>query len=480
MNISHFQPIYHFTAPEKLHWPFDPNGFIFHNGRYHAFYLFQEEGILDGKTSWGHASTVDFIHWHYHPVALECDLEHERSIFSGCILMDKTGCPVILYNSVGEGICLATSLDDDLIHWRKSSANPVIKLPKEGSPEDWVYNVGDPHAWLDEDGRYYVILAATARPYREYETTYLFRSDDLVNWEYLRPFYEPSEHFTKIYDDCACPDFFKIGGKYALFCISHARGGRYYLGDYAMHTFVPRSHHWLNWGGGVFAPKTWIDNKGRRIVCLWHINKTMDCPATQYMECWTMPRELKLADDGSCLLQFVPDEFKSLYGKPEHIRLPDGWDGGRFMLPVQSRCCKLELSLRLKTGLCILQLLSNENGTECMELLIDRELDLLVMDVAKSGIPFKRTPYISNFNHAPEYEVTPGQTMPFNPGPGGCYDLDIYLDNSMVEVFSKDGRFACAQSVLNGPDCNRIAVSFTKDSRAEIKSLVFIPMAVKK
>ncbi len=475
MSDSKYLPTYHFTAPEQRHYPFDPNGFIYHNGRYHAFYLFQDDTIFNGKCCWGHVSTTDFIHWNYHPVALGCEHEDDQAMFSGCALKDKNGMPVLVYFSVGQGICIATPMDNDLIEWRKSPANPVIPLCTRHDPEYYVYNVFDPHAWLDEDGHYYVILGGMDRPDFKYDSAFLFRSDDLVDWEYLRPFYHGTERFTKPFDDCACPDFFKIGDKYALLCISHTRGARYFLGDYVKHTFIPQSHHMLNGGGGVFAPETWLDDKGRRIACFWNVTKTMDYPWT-IMECWALPRELRLAPDGSCLLQFVPDEFKTLYGKAEELHIEKNANG-HSLLPIHSRCCKLELTMTINSGKCVFQLLSDANGDKCLELILDKDNGTIVMDASKSDVPFNKSPYIFNMNKAEEHEVSPGQIMPFSPADGNRYELDIYLDNSIVDVFSRDGRFACSQAVLNGPTCDSIAIQTAQAKGAVFERLVFIPLS---
>ncbi|MBO4620478.1 MAG: glycoside hydrolase family 32 protein [Victivallales bacterium] len=481
MTSESYRPLYHFTAPEQVHFPFDPNGFIFHRGRYHAFYLFQDETGCDLKTCWGHASTTDFIHWDYHPVALLCDHPGEQAMYSGCALRDKDGVPVLFYFSVGEGICLATPLDDELLQWQKSPANPVIRQPQKGSLEYDVYNVFDPHAWLDTDGQYYMILAGGGgtqnQPYLKYDTAYLFRSPDLIHWEYLQPFYQTNGHFTRPFDDCACPDFFQIGDRYALLCISHTGGARYYLGDYAQHTFIPRSHHWLNGTGGVFAPESWLDDRGRRIVCFWYVNKTVEPYNVDFMECWTMPREVRLAPDGSCLLQFVPEEFRQLYGTPQEIHVAVSPDGTRQVLPIHGRCGKLRLTLILSGGQFSLQVLSDASGEECLELVIDRETRKVLLDASKSWHPFRRTPHVVNIYQAPEYEVTPGNDMHYAPE-DGRYELEIYLDYSIVEVFSTDGRLACAQAVWNHPESDCMAIRMSSAACARLEKLEYIPMGV--
>jgi beta-fructofuranosidase len=42
MRSDPYRPIYHFVAPEGHAKPFDPNGAIYWNGKYHLGYIYQE------------------------------------------------------------------------------------------------------------------------------------------------------------------------------------------------------------------------------------------------------------------------------------------------------------------------------------------------------------------------------------------------------------------------------------------------------
>ena len=57
------RPTYHFVNPEGRGMPFDPNGAIYRNGKYHFMYIFQDER----GHCWGHASSTDLLHWQFHP-----------------------------------------------------------------------------------------------------------------------------------------------------------------------------------------------------------------------------------------------------------------------------------------------------------------------------------------------------------------------------------------------------------------------------
>ena len=259
-------PRWHFLAPERTAVPFDPNGAIWWRGRYHLFYIFQDPDLPHGGHCWGHASSADLLHWEYHPTALApAPGDPDAGIFSGGAFLDKEGVPTIIYHGVGAGTCLARSTDDGLIVWEKHPGNPVIPEPKPGDPGDGVYNVFDPHCWLEGD-TYYAILGGKVKPWNLRDTAYLFSSKDLATWHYLRPFYAPHPHWTGEEEDCACPDFFALGDRHCLVCISHPRGARYYLGRWQDGTFIPEEHGRMNWsGGGCFAPESLLDGDGRRV-----------------------------------------------------------------------------------------------------------------------------------------------------------------------------------------------------------------------
>jgi len=148
--------VYHFTIPEGMGYPFDPNGAIFWKGKYHLFYIFQDPDLPHGGHCWGHASSVDLVHWTFHSTALApAEGDPDVGIFSGNAFVNREGVPTIAYLGVGAGICLATADDGDLLRWTKCPHNPVIPIPREGDPDYGRYNVHDPHLWLEGD-TYYV------------------------------------------------------------------------------------------------------------------------------------------------------------------------------------------------------------------------------------------------------------------------------------------------------------------------------------
>lgn len=75
-----YRPVFHFAIPEDYASPFDPNGCIYWNGRYHMFHIYQDKGTH----VFAHLSSLDLIHWREHPKALYPTQESNiEGIFSG-------------------------------------------------------------------------------------------------------------------------------------------------------------------------------------------------------------------------------------------------------------------------------------------------------------------------------------------------------------------------------------------------------------
>ena len=68
LRADRHRPGYHFVPPAG--WMNDVNGSIFWKGRYHIFYQHNPDGGYWNWMQWGHASSVDLVHWVDHPIAL--------------------------------------------------------------------------------------------------------------------------------------------------------------------------------------------------------------------------------------------------------------------------------------------------------------------------------------------------------------------------------------------------------------------------
>ena len=161
----------------------------------------------------------------------------------------------------------------------------------------------DVTAW--QQGEWCYALRGTRGTPGEGDTQNLFRSRDLGSWEYMHRFYESERRWTDGKDDCSCPDFFEIGSRWMLlhFCHQRPSGTRYYLGRFEQDRFYPEAFDRINWpGGNIHAPRTMLDEKGRRILLFANLNEGRDmsvCIESGWYGVMSLPVVISPAPDGS-------------------------------------------------------------------------------------------------------------------------------------------------------------------------------------
>ncbi len=220
-------------------------------------------------------------------------------MFSGNCFVNKDGRPTMCYHQVGQGNAMAVAVDDELNEWQKLESNPITPKTQPGDPHHDKYRSWDPYGWLEDDA-YYAIFGGN-RPA-------IAKSDSLAGeWKYVGDLMANTVEGVGIDEDVSCADFFKIGDRRMLLCISHRLGARYYLGDWKGEQFHPTFHEKMSWvDNSFFAPESLLDDQGRRIMWAW----IFDSPgfATRMDFGWSgtmsLPRVLTLGEDG--LLRMNP------------------------------------------------------------------------------------------------------------------------------------------------------------------------------
>ena len=442
-------PRYHVTAlpDEGVALPYDANGCIYWKGRYHLMYIFQDPKLPDGGHCWGHLSSTDLLHWTYHPTALAPNPgDPDKGIFSGNAFINQEGVPMLCWFGIDAGVCVATAEDDALLRWKKHPRNPIIPMPKPGQPGHGVYTVWDPFLWL-QDGAYYCLLGGNSLPNKK-DTLYLCKSPDLLHWQPLHPFYEhPDLAWTVEGEDCSCPDFFKLGDKWVLLCISHKIGGRCYVGRYENEKFFPEQHLRMNWPGAqFFAPESLLDASGRRLCWAWvtdpRIRPAQDKTGSGFQ---SLPRILALDKDGTLRIAPAP-ELEALRNNPRRV--------DHLSVPADSECViesiqgdGLELLAEIQPGnarACGLKVRCTPDGAEETALWYDPAAKKLSIDVARStlrkDIAYGDTVFVG-YNTQKEKDIKNRVNVvdaPLTLAPGEPLRLRIFIDKSMLEVFAND------------------------------------------
>ena len=478
------RPTYHFLPPAG--WMNDINGAIFWQGRYHIFFQHNPEGGWWKWMQWGHASSVDLVHWVHHPIALTPTPggPDRDGCFSGGAFLNKEGVPTFIYYGVPDGECIATSGDDLLIHWTKHPDNPVIPQPgTNGLYYGECKHVHDPCAWLAGDT--YYALTNRRDPEDRGDGAFLFRSQDLAHWQHVSLFYESDRRWTEGDEDCAVPDFFPLGDKHMLLFCSHLQATQYYLGRLENERFIPEHHARMSWPGGQLGgPRTLADASGRRIFFDWirELRGEEQERASGWSGVMTLPRVLSLADEGTLRIDPVP-ELEVLRMQP-HVRRDIHLAAGAEIALDDIRGDCLELAVQIepaKAEAVGVKVRCSPDGAEQTVILYDAAAGKLKVGISRSSLDEEiRYPYYRNqkaLSRMPEEaRCVAAQEAPFALAAGETLTLRVFLDRSVLEVFA-NGRQCITQRIYpSRSDSTGIAL-FSRGGSANVELLEAWPMA---
>ncbi len=486
------RPRYHLMPPEGFFN--DANGALFWNGRYHMFYLAREPIPHPEKPGeewwaavWDHMSSRDLVHWVHHPPAVrpKQDGSTPKGIYSGGAIKNAPR-PTLIYHVPGQGTCISVAEDDDLINWKELPENPVI--PPHTDDDEFI--VFDPAGWY-EDGTYYAIIGnKNKRPGYEGDCTSLFKSKDMINWEYQGPFYKSSREWTLEGEDAACPDFYPIGDKHMLLMHDHRpyrNVTHYYLGTYKDERFLPEKYGKMSWiGGQLSGPESLIDDKGRNIFFgwmadfrkgvsslygyqrgyEWSVEQGKNLPYA-WASVVSLPRVMSLREDGTLGIAPAP-EFESLRLNPkgfDNIEIPadkdvtvEGVSGNVMELSVQ-----IDPGEATEVGVKVL--CSPDNTEQTVISYVPAEKKLKV-DFTKSTVA-DNVEYRDYDPVKAEAFLTAGteQAGPFELKDGETLNLRIFLDRSVLEVFA-NGRQCITQRVYPSKENSTEVRLFSKGAAA--------------
>jgi len=492
MAEDRYRPIFHYVNPSgSLN---DPNGLCFWNGKWHLFY--QAYPSEDRRQHWGHAVSDDLVYWKDLPYAI---YPHpELKVYSGSTLVDSDKV-IAMYHGTMVGNMVATSSDPLLLNWEKVSGNAVIPIENPAG-FSLPYSVFDPCIWK-KDGVYYSLSAGKVNQEATNKTTranFLFRSKDLVHWEYLHEFTE-NDRFSKIGDDGACPYFWPIGDKYMLNYFSHMSGGQYLLGDYDKENdkFIVTSGGRYNHGygnpGGVHAPSATPDGNGNIII----IFNMQPGYATQgWNQIMSLPRKLSLLPGDVIGQEAAADYSKLHYGEQivGQTKLPANKEV--VLKKVKGDAMEIKAEIDMNNSQVVeLNVLRSPNKEEYTKIIIYKEKGTAsglgytaaegtayMPDDLTAGytgqkltrVRTQRQSLISleteNGSTLPGANIRPPETAEFTLSKDEHVNLHIFIDKSIVEVFVNGVQCVAARVYPGRKDSIGISLK-SRNNDAELVSL---------
>lgn len=440
------RPRFHLTAP--MGWLNDPNGVCQWDGVHHLFYQYNPAGGFHRRIHWGHATSLDLVHWTDQPVALAPEPGPDADGCWSGVLVNDGGAPTLVYSgNFGDHAtlpCLATG-SPDLLTWTKSPANPVIDtLPLPG-----MSGFRDHCVWR-EGGHWRMLVGAGVT--RAGGFLALYESDDLRSWRYLGPLLGGTASDRALDDPFwlgtmwECAELFRLDGDldvpldgppsgrdFLVFSAWHegvTMHALYWSGSYRGDRFVPDSLQRIDLGGRCFyAPQSYRDDSGRRIMFGWlqdarSIDRSV---AAGWAGVMSLPRLVTDRGDGTLHFSPVP-EVDALRAEPLVDRTESIGAGGVRLAEVSGDQFDLELDVALEPGAGIdVQLPGADLGDGCIGGVV---LRVVRIDRDRLSVQLDRSATTSE----PGVDVGPrGGLAPV--GADGATDVRIIVDHSALEIF---------------------------------------------
>lgn len=285
----------------------DPNGLAWYNGFYHLFYQWFPFGPVHGTKYWYHLRSKDLIFWEDLGIGLAPDQNFDsHGVYSGSS-MKKDGLLYLFYtgnhrddNWVRHSSqCLAVMDEEGRI---QKETTPLIPKPPDGITEHF----RDPKVWKGENG---YLMITGAQKISQTGTALIYQSADLKRWEYRGELSVPWKTKAFMWE---CPDYFEADGYGILMMCpqgleteesgnSNIYEAGYLVGNPMNEdtlTFDGNQYEKLDYGFDFYAPQTFLDPWGRRILFGWMGLPEISYPTDRYgwAHCLTIPRELTIAD----------------------------------------------------------------------------------------------------------------------------------------------------------------------------------------
>lgn len=314
-------------------WLNDPNGLCQFGEDYHFFFQYSMDDCYgnSSKKSWGHYTSRDLISWEYCGIAITPEKDFERNgIYTGSTITDTkmhifyTGNVKLKgdydYINHGRECCVIyTGSSDGTDYFEKEC---LIRHTEY--PDNITCHVRDPKVWKHtRDGKtiYYMVLGARTKD--DVGVVLLYASDNMKDWSFVQEI-KSENPLGYMWE---CPDFFTVGGTQLLslspqgvaqqaFKLQNIYQSGYFpvggeiWGNYTLGEF----EEW-DYGFDFYAPQTFEDNMGRRILVGWmgiadtpnQVNPTVKM---NWQHALTVPREINVK--GGKVYQSPVAELKNL------------------------------------------------------------------------------------------------------------------------------------------------------------------------
>lgn len=464
-NHDPFRPAYHISP--KFGLLNDPNGLIQFNGQYHVFYQYNPFACDHTQKFWGHYISDDLVHWREISPALAPNNSYDADgCYSGSAFVHNGELFLFYTGNLKHGInkqfrvsrqCLAKSKNG--IDFEK------IGIVINGQPEGYTAHFRDPKIWHSGSEWFAVIGGQTEQLQGQ---VLLYQSNNLVEWQFLGPIIgsgiPPLNDFGYMWE---CPDLFYLPPHWVMLASPQGLAPQgmkfqniyqsgYLIGELNLEEphFYASHFEELDRGFEFYAPQSFEDEQGRRIMLAWMgLPEENAQPTVEYgwIHQMTLPRELTIRDNK--LHQMPVIELATL--RQSHIAHKnitfkdilhlDDIVGDCYELRIQFDDLQSEVSIKLRS-----------NGK--------KQHTLLHIDPLQKIVTLDRTHSGRDVSGIRQCEVENVQSI----------DLIIYMDKSSVEVFINQGSVVFSARIF--PETQSTGIYFESKTLCHVKSLDYFSL----
>jgi sucrose-6-phosphate hydrolase SacC (GH32 family) len=423
------RPRYHAMPPRA--WTNEPHGLVYFKGQYHLFYQKNANGPYWGNINWGHMTSPDLHEWTEQAVALSPERGFDAAgCWSGSVIEHEGKLAIIYTSGDGQRATISLAVSVDGIHFVKFDGNPIIAAPPQGMgcPE-----FRDPFIWR-EGQSFYLVVGSAVKDVGG--TALLYRSEDLIHWEFKRPLMVGDRENSGIFWEM--PVFVKIGGKHILIVCEVPGRASYWVGTWKDEVFTPlsREPRRLDLFNHLLSPTPNVTSAGEVIMMgiIPDQRSPKECWRAGWAHLYSLPRRLSLDLRGG--LEQRPWEGAAA----KWMREPVTYSNIRLRDSVSN-------SLNGTSGECLhLRVLFKKEMSRAVEVIFrrspdDRERTVVRYEWEIGRLVLDRTK--SSVNSEVKRDL---QEATYFPLQDGVIDFELYLDVSVLEIFV-DQRAAFASRI---------------------------------
>lgn len=440
VSQTDYLPKYHIYPPCGL--MNDPNGLSYYNNEYHVFYQWFPFEPNHGMKHWGHVKSKNLVNWEECDVALIPNEEYEKNgAYSGNAI-EKDGLLYLFYTANyktdnGKIPKQAVAIMNKEGEIKKSLKNPII----DGAPKGFKGEIRDPYVFK-RGNKYFMLLGAWSE--EDKGTLLIYESDgDLETWTYRGP--------LTLDMDCGymleCPAYIEVDGREVLIISPmglekqeekyHNRFSSIYLIgtlDLEHNQFIIESMDEIDAGFDFYAPQTFRGAYGQPLMFGWF--GCGEQPLYSDKDMWkhalTIPRSLHI--ENNQLKTFIAKELLLAFENVQDCIAKEfevDTNAYRFttIVPVDETMTTIKFGEELDYWQ--LQL-----DTKNKKIIVDRQSLAIQVDE--------------------DYGVTRKCSIDMKES----VKVDVFVDNSFVEVFINEGeKTFCFRTFNTKNSANQIQIN---------------------